>query len=191
MKKLAYILFSILTFNQLAVASNVPMTENSVAVVDMQQIISGSSAAKNLREAAEKKSGEYEKEAKKLEDGLSKNNQDLSKQRSVLSEDAYAEKVREFENKIVEAQRNTQMKKIKLAQGFENGLGEISKIVSEIVENIAKDKQYTLVIPSTGLLYAKDNLDITTEVLEKLNVKMPTITLKIENQDDTKLKDKK
>ncbi|MFN7038263.1 MAG: OmpH family outer membrane protein [Alphaproteobacteria bacterium] len=181
MKKIISIItVAIIAGLNIAAAEVNMLTESSIAIVDMQQIITGSNAAKALRDAAEKKSFDYEKEAKKLEEELNKNNQELSKQRSVLSEEAYAEKVREFENKIVEAQRNTQMKKIQLAQGFENALGEISQVVSEIVDNIAKEKQFTLVIPSTGLLYAKPNLDITNDVLSKLNSKLSKVELKLE-----------
>jgi outer membrane protein len=151
-----------------------------IAVVNIQQIMQDSTAAKSVREALESKQKAFQAEITKKEESLQKEDQELGKQRSVLSKEAFEEKVKAFRAKATDVQKEVQSKKAMLDGAFERALGDIQKIVTEIISEIAKEKGFTAAIPTSQLLYADAKLDITAEVLDKLNKKLPKLEVKFE-----------
>lgn len=60
----------------------------------------------------------------------------------------------------------------------QKALNEIMVKVSEIVSDIARKKKASIVIPKETTLYSSSDIDITDEVIKKLDKEMPKITIK-------------
>lgn len=163
-----------------AMAADAPATANMIAVVNIQQIMRDSTAAQNVREQLENKQKSFQAEISKKEDALHKEDQDLSKQRSVLSKNAFDEKARAFSKKATEVQKEVQSKKTLLDNAFERALNDIQKSVTDIIQDMAKEKGFAVAIPTSQILYSDTKLDITTEVLNRLNQKMPKLEVKFD-----------
>ena len=73
------------------------MPNPSIAVLDIQRILRESLAAKSVRPQADKIRGKYQKEVRNQESQLRKAEQDLARQRAILSPEAYAQKRRKFD----------------------------------------------------------------------------------------------
>ena len=152
----------------------------SIAVVNIQQIMKDSTAAKSVREQLESKQKSFQAEITKKEEQLKKEDQELAKQRSVLAKEAFEEKARAFRTKATDMQKEVQSKKAMLDNGFERALTDIQKVVSEIIADLAKEKGFGMAIPTSQILYADPKMDISTEVLERLNKKLPKVDVKFE-----------
>ncbi len=111
---------------------------------------------------------------------LSKLNQELSKQQSVLSQEAFDEKFRDFSNKVSEVQREFQVKKNSIDQADLDAISKIEEVVNAIVIEVAKSKGLTLVIPSASTMFYKTELDITDQVLKSLDQRLKKIDIKYE-----------
>lgn len=157
-----------------------------IAVVNIQQIMQDSSAAKSVRDQLESKQKAFQAEITKKEEALQKEDQELGKQRNALSKEAYEEKVRAFRNKATDVQKEVQTKKAMLDGAFERALNEIQKVVTEIIVELSKEKGFNTAIPTSQLLYADPKLDVTSEVLSRLNQKLSKIDVKFENSDGKK-----
>lgn len=149
-----------------------------IAVVNIQEIMRDSTAAKSVREQLDSKQKAYRAEMEKQETSLRKEEQELAKQRSVLAADAFEKKLREFQTKFTSAQKDVQTKKGALDNAFGQALNDIQKAVYDIVSGLAKERGYTVVVPTSQLLYAEPGLDISKEVLEKLNKQLPKVSVK-------------
>ena len=64
-------------------------------------------------------------------------------------------------------------------------MDDFIKLVTEVVEKLAAEEKYDLVIPKEATLYINDRIDITNKVLDKL-AKMPK-----SSKADAKKSDKK
>ena len=73
--------------------------------------------------------------------------------------------------------RRTQTKRAALDNALFGASNEIQKKVLDIVSSIAKQRGYTLVLPSSQLLYADPKLDITADVLSQLNSALPKVNV--------------
>lgn len=160
----------------------------AIAVVNMQQILSDSTAAKSAHDQLETKSKSFQADITKKQDQLQKENQELGKQQSVLSKSAFEEKATAFRKKVTEAQKEMQTKRALLDNASARAGNEIQKTVSEIVSAIAKEKGFVAAIPTSQLIYADPKLDITSDVLTRLNQKLPKIDVKFDSSDDSSSK---
>jgi outer membrane protein len=162
-----------------------------IAVVNIQQIMKDSTAAKMVHDKVEDKQKSFQTELTKRDEELQKEDKDLAGQRGALSKDAFEEKSRAFRKKVTDVQKDVQTKKITLDNAYGHALAEIQKAVSEIVADLAKEKGFLLAIPmeappSWQILYADNKLDISSEVLERLNKKLPKVDVKFEAPTEKK-----
>ena len=163
----------------------------TVAVVNIQQIMKESTAAKTVREQLENKQKSYQTEITKKEEGLKKEDQELGKQKSVLAKDAFDKKISEFRTKATNVQKDVQAKKALLDGAFEHSLNDIQKVVTDIIADNKKKKGFVVAVPTSQILYADKSLDISSEVLERLNKKLPKLDVKFEEKSEEKSENKK
>jgi len=185
---------AVLAFAPVAMAADAAPA-NTISVVNIQQIMRDSTAAQNVREQLETKQKTFQSEIGKKEEGLKKEDQELGKQRGVLSKAAFEEKASKFRAKATEVQKEVQSKKALLDSAFERSLNEIQKIVTDVISELAKEKGFSVTIPTSQILYSDPKLDITGEVLARLNQKLPKLDVKFDAEtaapSDKKAKDKK
>ncbi len=152
--------------------------EMKIVTLNIQEIMKDSTAAKSVRDQLDTKRKSFEAEMSKKEEDLRKEDQDLSKQRSVLAPEAFEKKLKDFREKAGTAQRDVAAKRSQLDNAFTAAVNDIQKAVTDIVAHKAKEKGFSLVVPTSQLVWADPSLDISKDVLTKLNEKLPKVTVK-------------
>jgi Skp family chaperone for outer membrane proteins len=151
----------------------------SVAVVDLKVILQSSKAGASIKQQMNKKQDEYKKDLESQQKKLSDAKDALARDRSVLSPDAYAEKRKAFENDLGKLQTNMRGKKNSLDKAFSTAMETLQTQTMTVVSDIAKEKNYTLVLPRSSVLVMTDsNMDITQDVLSALDEKLTKVDLK-------------
>lgn len=150
---------------------------DTVAVINYQQILHDSSAGKSVKEQLDAKQRSFQAEMSKKEDDLNKKQEKLAQERAVLSPDAFEKKAKEFRAEANAAQHDVKAKSGELENALFTATNDIQKTVLDIVSKIAKQRGYTLVLPTSQLLYADSKLDITNDVLNQLNATLPKVNV--------------
>jgi Skp family chaperone for outer membrane proteins len=158
-----------------AAAQKLPTTV--AAVIDYQRILRDAAAARSIREQIEARRKAYQEEISNEEQRLHEADKEFAKQRSVLSPEAFAEKRREFEQDVAEVQRMVQQRRRELDRMSAAALNEVKEALIEIVTSIAEERGFNLVLPSSELLFFSRALDLTEEVLAKLDARLPQVRL--------------
>jgi outer membrane protein len=104
----------------------------------------------------------------------------LADKRNVLSPEAFDKERKDFQKDVAGVQREVQKKRIQLDQAYAKALAKVQEKISEIVRDMAKKHQFAITFPASQTLFYAEQLDITKEVLERLNSDLPKVTLKIE-----------
>jgi len=164
-----------------ALALATPAQADSIAFVNMEKIMHDSTAARSVKDQLESKQKSFQSEMSHKEDELNREHDELLKQRGVLSPEAFEKKAKSFRTKTDAAQKDVQSKRNMLNYAVNSSLAEIQKSILDIVAGISHDKGYTVVIPSSALLYADPKLDITNDVLSKLNSSLPKVNVSFKN----------
>ena len=161
--------------HQDAAAQKLPTTV--AAVIDYQRILRDAAAARSIREQIEARRKAYQEEISKEEQRLHEADKEFAKQRSVLSTEAFAEKRREFELDVAEVQRMVQERRRELDRMSAAALNEVKEALIEVVTSIAEERGFNLVLPSSEVLFFARSLDLTEEVLAKLDARLPQVQL--------------
>lgn len=153
-----------------------------IAVINYARAIHESKAGQSLRQQFDKQRAIYEKEIKNAETKLEEAQQELKQQQAVLSPEAFARKRQEFQKQASELQRRAQNRKRTLDEMRDDGLRQIETVLREILGDMVKERGYDIVMnagPGTGtIVMASKDLFITDEVMERLNKKLPKVTVK-------------
>jgi len=157
------------------------MAAEKIAIVDIKMIVENSLAAKNIHKQIDAKRESFQAEVSKEEDALRKKDQDLLKQRDIVSKEAFDQKATEFRTDVIEAQRLVQSRRVQLENAFIRAMKEVKDSTLEIISDLAKDKGFRLALPKSQTLYSDNVLEISSDVLKELNRRLPTVKIIIED----------
>lgn len=145
------------------------------AVIDYQRILRDARAARAIRDQVEARRKLYQDEIAKEEQRLHEADKELARQRSVLSADAFADQRSEFESDVAGVQRMAQERRRQLDQAAAAALSEVRTAMIQVVGELADSRGFNLVLPSSGLLVFSPKIDLTDEVLGRLDKKLPNV----------------
>ncbi len=159
-------------------ATVVPVSAQSlpgVAVIDIQRLQRESSASKSIQSQMEKLQAAISQDIAKQENELRANKQELDRQRTLVSPEAFAERVRAFEQKYANLQRDVQNRKRELEKSAATAFGSVEKALREVVEQLVEERRLNLVVVKNLTMYNAPEYELTDEVLKRLNAKLPSV----------------
>lgn len=169
------LLFALAALGVPAVAPAQQLPATVAAVIDYQRILRDAAAARSIREQIETRRKAYQEEISKEEQRLHEADKAFAKQRSLLTPDASAERRREFEQEVAEVQRMVQERRRALDEVSATALNEVKQALIEVVTSIADERGFNLVLPSSEVLFFSRRIDLTEEVLAKLDARLPDV----------------
>jgi len=167
--------------SQVPAISDVPVSaqKSAIAVVDVVRILTQSDAAKSIQAQREKLRTNFLAE-------ISKTEQDLSQQEKILSDPAaqaspqdYAKKKRAYEEKLIAVRKMAQDKKRILEEASKKAMDSLRDQLYTVVQDIAHERGYSLVISNKDVIAGEKSLDITEETFRRLNEKVKNIALEL------------
>lgn len=156
----------------------------SCAVLDQERVLFESQAAQDVRAQIESQRAAFQKEIDQQEKALRQEEDALKTAQPTLSEEAFLERRTAFETRVGEVHKKVALRRAQLEHAFHKAREEIVGAMNKIVAQLSQETGTTLVLPKGAVLYALDSLDITQEVLSKLNHTLPTIKIEHMTQED-------
>lgn len=148
-----------------------------LAIIDVQKVLRESVAVKALTATIEKQRDKYQGELRTQEETLRAADQELARQRTILSSDAYAQKRKELEQQVATLQRQVQERKKGLDQLFGQGMSQVQNELADVAKGIAEERGIDLILSRAAVVIVKPKLDISTEALTRLNARLKTVAL--------------
>jgi len=149
-----------------------------VAVVDIQKVLRECNASKAVREQLQAKRDGYQKEILEREKALHDEQQALKKAQSTLTEAQFTEKRKAFEAKVKKVQESVQNRARTLDTAMNDALNQIKQTAGQIVSDAAAARKANLVLDKGQVVVVESSLDLTKEVMEKMNAKLPKVDVK-------------
>jgi len=151
----------------------------SIAVIDVQFIIRESTAMKAVREEVARLREKFRAEVTEEEGRFREERTKLLRQRGVLTPQAFGRRRNQLVSKFAAVQRRLQTKSRSLEAASAATLRDFEKSLFGIVEELAKERGYTLVLTRSRVPYAHPTYLATDEVLKRLNEKLPVLKLQM------------
>ena len=176
MKSLKFLLLLILHIHASAFAGDIKRNfEVKVAVVDVQSILESSIAISGVRKSIDAISHDIQKYVTSKEQEFKAIEEELIKKRNHLTEQVFEKEVNNFDEKVNNAKKEMQGRKAKLEQAHAIAVSKVHEVTMEIINELARKYNFNLAIPSSQVLFASSDLNVTAEVITLLNSRLKSV----------------
>lgn len=148
-----------------AVSASAPASSARVGVIDVQRVLARSAAGVSAREQLERERAVMQKEMDGRRLDLEKLREELEKKGPLMTADSRREKQDAFERKRRDAARLADDFQKELEKKEQTMLQRVLQDLSGIIERVAKDKGYAVIVERRGLLWAAVDADLTDEII--------------------------
>lgn len=156
-------------------AAQGPLPPAVVAVVDYQRVLREAKAARSIRRQLEERRAAFEREMREEQARLVQMERELARQRPLLSPEAFAERRRKFEEEAARVQRLVQSRRRELDRAAAEAYARVRDAVVRVVSELAEEKGFNLVLPSSAVLLFAPELDLTADVLAGVDRILPDV----------------
>lgn len=153
-----------------------------VAVLDVERVMRDSKAGKALQDQIDSTRSANQKKDREAEDALRAADRQLRDQRALLSAEAYAKKRDELQTRLTTLQRDFDARRKRLQQAMGQAWNQISEALAEVTADLATEQKIDIVVSKASTVLLANELDITAEVLTRLDAKLSKVTLSIGDQ---------
>ena len=157
-----------------------PLTPPTVAVVDMQRVLVESAAGKSIQSQLDTERHKIRDQITRMQEELKAAQNQFLRQRSVLSPENASEQQQQLQRKEADAQRTLQDRQEAFQKGESDAVNVVGDNMRDIVQQIAAERHIGMVLnKQTVISMADKNMDLTDDVVQRLNTKLPTVTVTV------------
>lgn len=162
-----------------------------MAIIDVQRILQESLAARSVQKQLEAQRSKFQAEISGREKQLHEADTALKEMRNSTSgaNDAIGEREQQLRQKFMEMERDVQARRHALDEGFSVAMGTVRDALLAVVRDVAKQQNFQVVLLKQQALWAESALDITDEVLTRLNTRLTDVPVKIDLSAATPVSD--
>lgn len=155
-----------------ALAQNAPAR---VAVIDVNKVLTQSTAGKASYEKLRKMQEDRLERAKGMDEELRKLDADINAKKISLSEEKLAEMQKQLADKRISMQRYAQDADREIAEARDRELQALETKIKPVIDAIGKEMGLAAIFNKfeSGLVYAADAIDITDTVVKRFNEAAP------------------
>ncbi len=147
-----------------------------IAVIDAQRINRDAQALKTARQQLEQFRFSFQSEIVKEEEQLRAEDQELARQRAVLTPEVFEQRRAAFQGKVIELQRRIQERSQALDKMLGGVRDQVTKEVVAIMKQLSAERGFNMVLDRAQLqMPVADNFEITAEVLKRLDQRLPSV----------------
>ena len=180
-KAIGLTLLLVLSFGLPSIPAWAQQVPNAViAVIDFSRVVRDSLAGRNVRTQTDQQQAGYQLEIQEFQSELERARQELTRQQTILSPEAFNRNRQAYEQRARELQKTVQLRKQELDQGFKQGMRLVEEEVAKILRELAAERGINIVLNATRsgvVVFAEGALVITDEVVNRLNERLQTVTL--------------
>ena len=168
-KKFLFVIFISLTIN--------PLNADVPYYLDFKYILNNSLAGKKAQETLRNTLDKGIKQIQQKEKLLLEEEKKIIQQKKVIKPDEYKKKVEELRKKVSSLQNERNKLLETTAKKRSKARSELLKNLNPIIKEFMQEKKIRMVVDKKSLLLADQNLDITNDIMERLNKKLKSIKL--------------
>ncbi|MCC7271272.1 MAG: OmpH family outer membrane protein [Alphaproteobacteria bacterium] len=150
-----------------------------VMIVDIQGVQQGSKAFKSIQGQMQTHRQSFQKEIGEQENQLRSAEQELQRQRTILAPEAFAQKQREFQERVNTVQRNAQSRRRQLEEAFNEAMQQVQRALLTVVGKLAEERGATLVLPKSLVVLVDKKYDVSDEALKRLDQSITQVSVKL------------
>jgi Skp family chaperone for outer membrane proteins len=154
-------------------------TELPIILVDRNAFFAESKAGQDVARQVQEMKQQIESDLNKKAEDLRLQEEQLMKQQSLLTQEAFESKATKLRDSRLALQREADQKGQALQMGVLQAQDKIWKTASPILASILKEKQAVLMIDRSAVVKGSVDLDVTAMALQRLNQELPAVKVEL------------
>jgi len=156
-----------------------PPSPTVIVIADINQILRDAKSAKEVQAQIDRAMAGFSKQVSTSENELQKMRDELERERSTLSPEAFSAKTHDYQQRFDALDRSVQGQRQALQQSYNEAMTKIENTALQIIAQVASEHKANMVLTRAAVLFAANNLDITAEVTKRLDAQLPTMQVKL------------
>ena len=145
--------------------------------LDFKYILNESNAGKKAQTYLKNQLDNGVKALQKKEKAIQEEERKIIQQKKVISAEEYKKKVTDLRKKVESLQKERNSLLEKVSKQRSKAKTELLKNLNPIIQEYMKEKNIRMVLDKKSILLADENLDITQDIIKRLNSKLKSIKL--------------
>ena len=158
------------------------MSVQRIGLADLNGILQAADANKKVRELLDTQRQKFQDEFSVVEAELQQTERDLMSKRELLSADEYDKQIKAFQQRVTQLQQDIQRKRQAIDNAYQKAQSDIRSEALSIIAEIAREMKLDLVLNRDSSLIFLPHLNISDEVLTRLNERTKNARIEIEVQ---------
>ena len=154
-----------------------PSANVRIAVLDIERVRLNAAAVKGIRAKLGTYLDVYRADTQKEEQEIRTAQEELARKRSVVSQEDYAAERKNLEDRLADAQGRVQRRRQALERVNVEAMERVKQSLEAIVAEVAAERQLTLIIRKDQAVLASPDIEITDEVLRRLDQRLPSVQI--------------
>lgn len=140
-----------------------------IGVVDFQRAMREVEEGAAAQKALKKEFDEKQKQLDQKQTDLKALKDEIDQRGAMMKPEVKAQKVEELQRRLMETQQLYMQLQQELSKREADAAGEILKKMGVIVQTMGAEQNFTLIVDRTAVLYTKEALDLTNELIRRYN----------------------
>ena len=159
------------------------MEVRRIGLADLNGILRAADANVKVRELLDTQRQKFQDEFSLVEAELQQTERDLMSKRELLSADEYDKQIKAFQQRVTQLQQDIQRKRQAIDNAYQKAQSDIRAEALSIITEIARDMNLDLVLNREASLIFLPHLNISDEVLTRLNERTKNARIEIQVQE--------
>ena len=163
--------------------SSQSMEVQRIGLADLNGTLRAADANVKVRELLDTQRKKFQDEFSLVEAELQQTERDLMSKRELLAPEEYDRQIKAFQARVTQLQQDIQRKRQAIDNAYQKAQSDIRAEAFAIITEIAKDKKLDLVLSHDASLISLPHLNISDEVLTRLNERTKNARIEIQVQE--------
>jgi outer membrane protein len=146
-----------------------------IVFVDMDRIIANSNAGKKVQSSIDKFAKKENQKFDSTESELKKKEQEILKQKNILSKEELDKKVKSFQAELSKLRKEKIEFNRNIIKKNKEATSKIVNEINKILTQYASENSISLIIQKKNIIIGKTEMDITPQILKEFNSKVKSI----------------
>ena len=158
------------------------MEVRRIGLADLNGVLRAADANVKVRELLDVQRQKFQSEFSKVESELQQTERDLMSKRELLSAEEYDKQIKAFQARVTRLQQDIQKQRQSIDNAYQKAQSDIRAEAISVITEIASEMQLDLVLQRDSSLIFLPHLNISGEVLKRLNERTKNARIEIELQ---------
>jgi Skp family chaperone for outer membrane proteins len=150
-----------------------------ILIIDLRRAVQASKVGQSIQDQVNTLKRQAQAELNGEAQGLQRDKQALEAQSAILAADVKARKVKDFQARVAAFEKKLNARGQLIQGGMLKANRQVEDALGPILQGVMQERQATVMLDRSAVLLAPNAIDVTAVVVQRLDMKMPSVKVEL------------